>query len=72
MYDSCLYIDNNSMFNEIKWFDMKFNKCKVRSSFLRLVDDCNKCHDKETIKLNIITEAKWLGFNIKLKRTDWI
>lgn len=42
----------------------KFNRRNVRKAFLRIIEDCEKCPDKEAVKINVIQEAEWLGYRI--------
>lgn len=43
---------------------MNITKTKLKAMFLRLIKDCDMCDNKETIKQNIIEEAKWLGLEL--------
>ena len=43
----------------------KFTKKNVRDSFVRIIEDCDKCVDKDTIKANVIMEMKWLGYKVR-------
>ena len=43
----------------------KFTKRNIRMMFIRILEDCDKCPDKEGVKINILAESRWLGFRIK-------
>ena len=44
---------------------MKFTKRNVRAAFIRIIEDCKKCPDKEAVKINVMQEMEWLGYRLR-------